>query len=297
MCQDVVDCSNFSLRTADCHKGKKISFLYHARFGPRGALFTANADLGTRNDQYSLLCLYHRIFSGASHRFKWVIIGGAIFSTCHGFSAVITIVFSCTPVQSYWEPEITGSHCIRYDIALHIFSITNVVTDAAILFLPMPLVWRMNTSFSRKTQISGVFLLGFIVTVVSIVRAYYTFRTSLALKSDATWEGSYLFLWATAETGIGILAACLPVLRPVLNKVLYGTVETTTTRARSAGISVPSHGDGSCAAHLVTIGGRVIPLRSEVAAPNGGAGPRRASMVSFLVDEKRSSVGPSHESV
>lgn len=161
----------------------------------------------------------------------------------------------------------------------------------------MPLVWRMNTSLARKLQISGVFLLGSIVTVVSIIRAYYTGRTALAFKSDATYVGSYLYLWATAETGIGILAACLPLLRPVLNKLLYGFVESPTTRARSAARSMSSRVEGSNGAHLVTIGGRRLPLRSDVASPVGTTGARRASTVSFAVDDKRSSVVPSYEFV
>lgn len=205
-------------------------------------------------------------------------------------------MFSCTPVQSYWDSAIPG-HCINYDLALHILSGSNVVTDALILILPMPLVWRMNTSFTRKVQISGVFLLGSVVTLVSIIRAYYTGRTSLDLKTDGTFVGSYLDLWATAETGIGILSACLPVLRPVLNKVLYGHVESAITRARSVPRSASSRVDGSHGAHLVTIGGSKLPLRSDIASHGGGAGPRRASMVSFIVDNKRSSVVPSHESV
>lgn len=169
--------------------------------------------------EYSLLCLYHRIFSEASQRLKYVCIAGGIIVTFHGLSAaILTIVFTCTPIQSYWDSTIPGSHCIKYDTALHIFSGANVVTDAIILVVPMPLVWRMKTSISRKMEISGIFLLGSIVIVVSIIRAYYTGKTLLDLKTDATYGGSYQFVWATAETGIGILAACLPVLRPGLEQ-------------------------------------------------------------------------------
>lgn len=99
------------------------------------------------------------------------------------------------------------------------------------------------------------------------------------------------------ETGIGILAACLPVLRPVLNKLLYGSVESLTTRARFAAGSMSSQVAGSTGTHLVTIWGRRLPLRSGVASPGGGTGARRASTVSFGVDDKRSSVVPSYESV
>lgn len=249
------------------------------------------------DQQYSLLYLYHRIFSGASQRFHWVCITAGVLSTCHSLSVILTIVFTCTPVQSYWDGVAANSHCINYDLALHIFSGANVVTEFIIIILPMPLVWRMNTSLARRLQISGVFLLGSIVTVVSIIRAYYTGRTTLAFKSDATYVGSYLYLWATAETGTGILAACLPVLRPVLNKLLYGSVERPTTSARSAARSMSSQVDGNNGAYLVTIGGRRLPMQSDAALPGGGTGARRASTVSFLMDDKRSSVVPSHESV
>lgn len=206
-------------------------------------------------------------------------------------------MFICTPIQSLWNTSIADSHCINIDLALHLFSGINVVTDAIILILPMPLVWRMRTTFKRKMQISGVFLLGSVVTIVSIIRAYYAGKAVLGFNSDATYVSSYLYIWATAETGTGILAACLPVLRPVLNKILYGSVESTNTRAPSMARSTPSRDDGSNHAHLVTIGGRRLPLRSDVASPGGGTGAQRASTVSFIVDDKSSSVIPSHESV
>lgn len=212
-------------------------------------------------------------------------------------AAVLTVILTCTPIQSFWDPTIAGSHCINYNFTLHFYATVNVVTDAAILILPMPFVWRMKTNLHRKIQISSIFLLGSLVTIVSVLRAYYTGIMVVAIKTDASWDTAYLCIWASAETGIGIVAACLPVMRPVLNKVLYGSVEGCSARSKSSGLSAPSSDGGSSGAHLVTIGGRVVPLRSDVALSGGDAGPQRISVVSSTVDEKPGSTGLARESV
>lgn len=75
---------------------------------------------------------------------------------------------------------------------------------------------------------------------------------SLDLRRDKNWHAS-------------CLAACLPVLRPGLNKMLYGSVKSATTRAWFSARSIPSEIDGSDPAHLMTIGGQAARfLRGQI---------------------------------
>ena len=36
----------------------------------------------------------------------------------------------------------------------------NVITDAVILGLPLPLLWKLNTTKLQKLQLTGIFLTG-----------------------------------------------------------------------------------------------------------------------------------------
>lgn len=85
---------------------------------------------------------------------------------------------------------------------------------------------------------------------------------------------------ANLENGLAAVAACLPVLRPVFNKCVYGSIETPTTpTAATPGASAA----GGMDEWMRTIGGRKI-----LASGNGlSAGWTETTIVS----EKRSS-GP-----
>lgn len=56
------------------------------------------------------------------------------------------------------------------------------------------------------------------VCVVTIVRMT-TLKTGAAGK-DPTYTGSATLKWTAVETNVGIICACLPLLRPILNKLI-----------------------------------------------------------------------------
>ncbi|EER38060.1 conserved hypothetical protein [Histoplasma capsulatum var. duboisii H88] len=110
----------------------------------------------------------------------------------------------------------------------HIFYLgnaaANVATDVLILLVPIPLVWKLQMPTSKKFLVSSLFLLGTFVCVVSIIRI--KFMGELARAKDVTFILVNIFLWSFVEPCIGIVCACLPTLRPLLQKVsrvLFGT--------------------------------------------------------------------------
>ncbi|KAH6639968.1 hypothetical protein BKA67DRAFT_665350 [Truncatella angustata] len=212
----------------------------------------------------SILTLYYRLFP--SKRFKWVCIGVGAFVIAYSVTAVMTNIFQCTPVESNWDKSIKA-HCVNLGSELVAVSSLNVLTDATILCLPMPFIWRLKTDFRRKLQLTCIFLLGSFVVIVSIIRVTYVSGVSF---SDGFWVNSFPSMWSVVESCVAIVAACLPVLRPVFNKILYGDPERTDRSG--SGKNVPS-GQPSFERHIVTIGGSEIPLGNY----SNGSGPKRPS--------------------
>jgi len=176
----------------------------------------------------AILLLYHRIFP--SQTFKRICWGVGIFVFCYSLTALMTNIFQCVPVEADWNPALTP-RCVNLDLELILVSSINVITDAVILCLPMPYVWRLHATRSKKLTLTGIFLLGSFVVVVSIIRATYVSAVSL---TDGSWADSYSAMWSVVETCLAIVAACLPVLRPVFNKVMYGHVDGSTAVAGSS---------------------------------------------------------------
>lgn len=207
----------------------------------------------------SILLLYYRLFPGK--RFKRVCIGVGAFVAAYSITAVMTNIFQCVPVQSNWDTSITP-HCVNLGLELVIVSSVNVLTDAIILCLPMPFIWRLKLDIRRKLQLTGIFLLGSFVVIVSIIRATYVSQVSF---SDGFWANSFATIWSIVENCLAIVAACLPVMRPVFNVLIYGAPDGPD-RSQNSGLS----GGPSQRQHLVTIGGTEIPMEDVT----GGLSPR-----------------------
>ena len=73
---------------------------------------------------------------------------------------IFVVSLACRPFEYNWNKSIPGGQCINQSLYYIIGSAFNVATDVAILFLPLPVIWRLQLKLSQKLQLSGVFLLG-----------------------------------------------------------------------------------------------------------------------------------------
>ncbi|KAK5164744.1 uncharacterized protein LTR77_009407 [Saxophila tyrrhenica] len=133
-------------------------------------------------------------------------------------STSIVGIFACHPVRYAWNRSIDGG-CVETTPWWFSYAAINISTDVAILALPIPLInGLMRITKRQKMVLMGVFLLGAFVCVVTIVRMT-TLRTGAA-GHDPTYTGVETLEWTGIETNVGIICACLPLLRPVLNMLM-----------------------------------------------------------------------------
>ncbi|KAM0803703.1 hypothetical protein BDR22DRAFT_902287 [Usnea florida] len=179
----------------------------------------------------SLLLLYYRLFS-PSERFRLAVYIGAAVVFCQWFSLTIVTIFQCRPVRAFWNRNIQNARCFDLARVTIISGVLNILTDVLILCLPVPMVWGLRTTFAQKVTVTGMFLLGIFVCAISIVRIskLAVINSIGVLKTrDPTWSTVDIYIWTVLESGIGILSACLPTLRP-----LFGQFLRNTSRSRSS---------------------------------------------------------------
>ena len=82
-----------------------------------------------------------------------------VFVGSYSITQIVCILAQCTPFASIFNPKIPGS-CININDVYIVVSSFNIFTDLIILLLPMPLLWGLNTTMSRKIQLSFIFGLG-----------------------------------------------------------------------------------------------------------------------------------------
>lgn len=107
--------------------------------------------------KFSILLLYRRLFP--SRQFLWRLYGTGAFVLCYTIAAFLCFVLQCVPLESLWNPTVTG-RCIDIILVFILLGALNAATDAAILVLPLPELWKLNMTPKRKYQIVGIFLTG-----------------------------------------------------------------------------------------------------------------------------------------
>ncbi|KAI9367647.1 hypothetical protein BJX61DRAFT_527392 [Aspergillus egyptiacus] len=181
----------------------------------------------------SILLFYVRVFQTRSFRILAYVIGFLVVG--HGIGVFFAALFQCSPVQYTWDKTIPGGSCFDQQAFYRYVSPPNIFTDFAILIMPMPVVWRLQTKLTQKLALTGVFLLGGLGLVTSILRMVIFFQESAL--TDPTWTSVDLGIWTVLEGGIIIVAACLPSIWPLLaglfSKRLVSRQRNTPGNARS----------------------------------------------------------------
>ncbi|CAM1504280.1 Fc.00g018710.m01.CDS01 [Cosmosporella sp. VM-42] len=158
----------------------------------------------------SFLLMFYRIFH-FPHFKRWAYVIGA-FIIAWVICITFLFIFICVPVQKVWNPELPG-HCIDQVGTWIANAASTIVSDLAILLLPLPSVWKLQLRKAEKIAITVAFSLGFFVIFASAYR--FTVLFSYTSK-DPSYTLAPTVGWTAIEMSAGIVSACLPTLKPAL---------------------------------------------------------------------------------
>jgi hypothetical protein len=104
--------------------------------------------------QYLRMFAPHRAVSPLVYYGSWFLI-----ATCTTFYAATTIltIFACTPREKIWNKLYIGGHCMNYRAIIVSTAIFNIISDVAILLLPVTSVWKLQIPAKRKVAIIMLF--------------------------------------------------------------------------------------------------------------------------------------------
>ncbi|KAH7013999.1 hypothetical protein B0J12DRAFT_714789 [Macrophomina phaseolina] len=143
----------------------------------------------------------------------------------------------CKPIKHVWDPTVPG-YCWMGTEAFTRLSIgvgvTSVICDFVLALLPWAIIWDLQMKRKEKKLIGISFSLGVFAGAAGIIRAIALKR--LSGRADYTYESVSPILWSSTELCITICTACIPVLRPLWNKV-RGRVSTSDHHKYNKGAS------------------------------------------------------------
>jgi len=73
---------------------------------------------------------------------------------------VVTTIFQCDPVRGFWDHTVPAKCKVNVYAFFIGNAVPNIITDWALLILPIPYVWRLQKSRVQKIALCGIFLLG-----------------------------------------------------------------------------------------------------------------------------------------
>ncbi|PVH97526.1 hypothetical protein DM02DRAFT_470119, partial [Periconia macrospinosa] len=178
----------------------------------------------------SILASYMRIFIQRRYRYSAYVIGVIII--LNSLAGIIVSLAQCHPFSARWSgSEAMTAHCINSMACIRAFHsfeyqlmlcqpafrwlvLVNMITDVAMLILPLPVLWALKIGVREKLALIFIFTLGAVGFVTSTIRFTIFFKVK-ELTTDGTWLSLDLAIWSTIEPAIYLIAACLPPLRPL----------------------------------------------------------------------------------
>ncbi|KAL8811170.1 MAG: hypothetical protein Q9200_002005 [Gallowayella weberi] len=191
--------------------------------------------LGTMLAKLSLLLFLYRIFR-VERKFQiaaWalgtILVVWTVISFC-------LMIFACRPLKASWDitaqldPK-TKCKPAAYN-TLNIQGICNILTDFGLLFLPIPMVWRLQMSLKKKLGVAAVFATGAFAWVQHLCHSHCTAVHRLDdSEGERQLEGGKehyleygllpfhrirlkLILAVSVEFSMSIVVSCLPALAP-----------------------------------------------------------------------------------
>ncbi|KAJ9295063.1 hypothetical protein DTO271G3_6233 [Paecilomyces variotii] len=160
----------------------------------------------------AILALYAEIFQTTI--FYWVALGTGTVVFLYWVASIFTIGLLCRPVAYNWDRTIPGvcGDVIKTEYASAGF---NMAIDLWVVFLPLPIVWRMHMTSRKKLGVTGAFALGVITAGINLGRAI---QTRVCPYDDLTYCALDSSILCVAEMTAGILVACVPTFGSVLSR-------------------------------------------------------------------------------
>lgn len=148
---------------------------------------------------------------------------------------ILAVVLRCLPVARNWDPTITTGHCADQLPIVLTVSTWSLFLSLMVWSLPVPMVWRLQTTRKRKIALTLLFALGIFDIIVGIVRVVTITRVDFV---DFTYSEVPALQWLLVEPAVAILCASLPTIRPlvetVFSEAFFSRLRSLTRRSRSS---------------------------------------------------------------
>lgn len=109
----------------------------------------------------SALLFYTRVFTMANTKFKYALWAVHTMNIAWFIGTLLSVTFICNPIEKVWDFTLPGT-CLNFRRLWLGNGLPNLIIDVIILVLPLPMLWKLQMKTTRRIQISGVFVCGYL---------------------------------------------------------------------------------------------------------------------------------------
>ncbi|GAM82448.1 hypothetical protein ANO11243_004280 [Dothideomycetidae sp. 11243] len=182
----------------------------------------------------SSILIFFLSLSESNKVFRWATIATLVVVNCGGCAITIFTALQCRPASAAYAHSAPPNSSCTNIVTIYLSSAPlNIITDLALLILPMPILTGMRLPRKQKIIIIVTFSFGLFVAIIDVIRVAYlqnasTYRLSQVKgggttqssqsANDFSWYASYSFMWTAIEVNVGIMCACVPGLKPLVSR-------------------------------------------------------------------------------
>lgn len=122
------------------------------------------------------------------------------------------LIMQCQPLHAAWDDDGRCMSTEAMEALVLTQAVISVVSDFAFAALPVFFLWRTQIDFRTKVGLWVLMGLGVLTGFFCLVR---TVINNQSFPEDVTYGGIVNWVWRLFEVSIGIIAACVPTLRPL----------------------------------------------------------------------------------
>lgn len=173
--------------------------------------------------------------SGQKRRVKVMIWSLLVLNNLLMIIVFFIVIFQCVPIAALWDSAITDARCIHAPEFFVASTAITLLTDILVLLLPFYIVMGLKMPLKTKIAVIGVFFLGFLVTVVGVVRMIFIIRGFFlhVVSNDPNYNIG--FTTSALETNLAIITASAPAMKPLLKRWFPSLFNSTSHDAYQSG--------------------------------------------------------------
>lgn len=202
----------------------------------------------------SAILVFYLALTKSERLFRWANYVTLFVVNAAGLTLTFVNIFQCNPVgAAFISTPLADAECIDI-ITLYLSSSpVNIITDLAILFLPIPLLTQMRLPRKQKIILVITFGFGFFVAIVDVIRIAYLQGAATSREQDLTsihfqdsadddfsWYASLSFMWSVVEVNMSIICGCVPGLKPLVARIIPKMIKDTTGYSQNTAGTLPT---------------------------------------------------------